>query len=212
MTPPCNTRMSGIYRVQPAWCCRITSIRVVIWPSQASRPSASANRSTNAPRASVGVSPQISATWRRRYRTVLAWTNRARAVASSAPPDSRKADTVSSEHLARLGQRPVDAVDQVFAGVDIAEQRPLGQQVVGRDRPGRVGPGRRRPQPGQRRAGHGRRLGRARRPAGRRRPGRRRRPAAGSSASAIGVGRRRRAPRPAARRARRPWRRRACAG
>ena len=74
-------------------------------------------------------------------------------------PRGRLEPTAAVEERARgLEQRPaggdqraVDPVDQQPPGVLVAGEDPLGEQVVGQDRAGRVRPGRRGQQPGQRR-------------------------------------------------------------
>ena len=141
----------------------------------------------SAPRASVGVSPHISATRRSRYRTVLACTNSARAVASSAPPASRKAATVSSSDVAGLDERPVHVVDQLRAGLGVAGSARSGSRSSARDRargaPGQAGAARSPLSAARVTAGA---VGRGRRPPGRPRPARRRTPAAARWRRSIG--------------------------
>ena len=71
---------------------------------------------------------------------MLGCTNRARAVASIELPWSKYAASVSIRVPRALQQRQVDLLDQVPAGVAVAGQRPLGQQLVAAHRSRRVRP------------------------------------------------------------------------
>ena len=81
---------------------------------------------------------------------MLGCTKSARAAASSERPCSRYADGGLQQRRVRLGERPVDPVDQRAPGRAVAAEHALGQQVVGQHGPRRAGQARAATQAGER--------------------------------------------------------------